>query len=267
MENKSSELEVAIRAAKEAGKILEKYFEKEILKEFKADNSVVTKADGEAEEAIKKVIWESFPNHSILGEETGHTKNGGEHTWHIDPLDGTRNFSNGIPLFAVSIALDHKDKQVLGVVYNPATRSLFYAEAGKGAYLNGKKISVSGDDAPRSIISSGKSRKDIDRKLCRKLMQNLPDRFPGLTVRDFGSAALDLAYVACGGFEATIHLGLNSYDFAAGTILVEEAGGKITTLQGGAWQFPQNYFVASNGVFHDKLVEQIKNDKEELGID
>lgn len=257
MENKSKELEVAIHAALEAGKILEKHFETGILKEFKKDKSIVTLADKESEEVIKKIILEAFPDHSILGEETGHTKMGGKYTWHVDPLDGTRNFSNGIPLFAVSIALESNNELLVAVVNNPATNSLFYAEKGKGAYLNDKKIHVSKDDIAHSIISGGKGRQEADRKLYRNLMHDLPENL-GLTVRDFGSSAIDLAYVSRGGLEAAIELELQTYDFAAGVLLVLEAGGKITKADGGPWAFPDNRFVASNGVVHDVLVEEIK---------
>ncbi len=119
MQTKSKELEVAIGAALEAGKIVEKYFETEILKEFKEDKSIVTRADKESEEVIKKIIFQNFPSHLILGEETG--MNGektdrNEHVWHVDPVDGTKNFSNGIPIFAISIALAHKGEVSVGVV-------------------------------------------------------------------------------------------------------------------------------------------------------
>ncbi len=264
MENKSRELEVAIEAAREAGKILEKYFETGILREEKEDESIVTAADRESEDTIKKIIGRAFPDHSTLGEETGHTHNSGEHTWHIDPIDGTRNFANGIPLFAVSIALEHKNMIIVGVVYNPATRSLFYAEKGKGAYLNGIKINVSNDDCAHSIITAGKGRKTEDRQLTRNLLHDLPERCKGLSVRDIGCSALDLAFVARGGLEAAFQLGLNSYDFAAGVLLVEEAGGKITNIDGSAWAFPGNYMIASNSVVHDMMVAEAKNQKEKL---
>ncbi|OGI63512.1 hypothetical protein A2818_02640 [Candidatus Nomurabacteria bacterium RIFCSPHIGHO2_01_FULL_40_12] len=267
MENKSPELEIAIKAALEAGRILEKYFETEILKEFKEDKSIVTLADKESEDVIKKIIWEAFPEHSIMGEETGHTKNNGVHTWQIDPIDGTRNFANGLPLFALSIALEYENNIIVGVVYNPATRSLFYAEKDKGAYLNGKKINVSTDDSSRAILVSGKGRSIEDRKLSRLLMHNLPEQFTGLTVRDLGCCALDLAFLARGGVEVSIELGLHSYDFAAGVLLVQEAGGKITKLDGGVWKFPHNYFIASNGVFHDTLVEEVRKQKEKLNME
>ena len=265
MENKSKELAVAIKAAQEAGKILEKHFETEILKEFKEDASLVTLADRECEDIIKKIILSTYPGHSILGEETGMTENNTEYVWHIDPVDGTRNFSNGIPLFAVSVALVHQDEVIVGVIYNPATRSLFYAEKGKGAYLNDVKIFVSKDDAAHSIISGGKSRKELDRKLYRKLMHDLPEKINGVTIRDFGAATLDLAYLACGGTEATIQIGLHIHDFAAGVLIVEEGGGKITTLDGNPWKFPEGCFVASNGIFHDKLVEEVQKQISALG--
>src|SRR3989344_7152080 len=133
--SKSKELEVAIKAALEAGKILEKYFETEILKNVKEDKSIVTIADGESEEVIKKIILDAFPTHSILGEETGMTGKESDYVWYVDPVDGTRNFANAIPFFAVSIALSYKQNLILGVVYNPSTRSFFYAEKGGGAYF------------------------------------------------------------------------------------------------------------------------------------
>ncbi len=257
---------MAIQAALAAGKILEKYYETEILKEFKEDKSITTVADRESEEVIKKVICETYPGYCILGEETGYTNNKGDYTWHIDPIDGTRNFSNCLPFFALSIALEHKNKIIVGVVYNPITRSLFYAETGKGAYLNDKKINVSKDNSSHAILVSGKGKSAEDRKFARALMHYLPERFAGLTVRDFGCCALDLALLAQGGVEVGIELGLDGYDFAAGVLLVQEAGGKITKLDGSSWKFPDNEFIASNGVFHDLLVEEVQKQKKKLGI-
>lgn len=265
MENKSKELEVAIQAALEAGKILEKYFETEILSEFKEDNTPVTMADRESEEIIKKIILENFPEHSIIGEETGVTTNGGEHVWHIDPIDGTRNFANGIPIFAVSIALVHQDKVIVGVVYNPASGSLFFAEKGKGAYLNDKRIFVSKDDKANSIVTVAPGKTSAGKTLMRELMYSLPKNVVR-SMRELGSTAVELSYVARGGLEANIQLGFNTYDFAAGVLLVQEAGGKITGLDGSEWKFPENKFIASNGVFHDLLVLEVQKQKEKLGV-
>jgi myo-inositol-1(or 4)-monophosphatase len=266
MENKSKELEVAIEAALEAGKILEKFFEQEVAHSSKEDKSIVTALDGEAEEVIKKIISKEFPAHSFLGEETGHTDNKGEYTWYIDPLDGTRNFVRHLPLFAVSIALEQKGEIILSVIYNPAARSLFYAEKGKGAYMNDAKISVSKNNPTHSSMCAGKGSKPEDRKLCRQLIFSLPEAIPGLTFRDIGCTALDLAYVACGGFDAGIHIGLNGYDFAAGTLLVQEAGGKITNFDGSLWKFPDQYFYTSNGVLDQEILEEVRKQKEKLGI-
>ena len=264
MENKSPELEVAIKAALDAGKILEKYFETDILKEFKEDNTPVTLADREAEEVIKKIIFETFPTHSILGEETGHTGNNGEFTWHIDPLDGTRNFANGIPFFGVSIALVNNNELTVGVVYNPITSSLFYAEKNKGAFLNDKKIFVPKDDASHSMVTADPGKKEEDKQLRRELYKTLPTRFR--SIRDLGSTAVHLAYVARGALEVNIQLGLQTYDFAAGALLVLEAGGKITKHDGSPWFFPDNKFIASNGVFHDQLVDEVQKQKEKLNL-
>lgn len=264
MENKSRELEVAILAAQEAGKVLEKYFDTEILKEYKEDNTPVTKADREAEAVIKQIIIENFPDHSLLGEETGHTKKEESYTWHIDPLDGTRNFANGIPFFGVSLALVKDDEVIVGVVYNPITRSLFYAEKNKGAYLNDKKILVSKDDASHSIVTADPGKKEEEKKLRRELYRSLPNTFR--SIRDLGSTAVHLSYVARGSLEANIQLGLQTYDFAAGVLLVLEAGGKVTNHDGSPWHFPENKFIASNGIIHDLLVEELKKQKENLNI-
>lgn len=266
--NKSKELETAIYAAEEAGKILEKYFETEILKNLKEDKTIVTLADKESEDLIKKIILKAYPTHSILGEETGMTGKMGEkidYVWHVDPVDGTRNFANGIPIFCVSIALTFKGEPILGVVYNPATHSLFFAEKDKGAYFNNKKIFVSKDNKDNAIVTVCASQRENDKIFDKELLYSLPQKVVH-TTRDLGSAALELAYVARGGLEANIQIGLNTYDFAAGVLLVQEAGGKITNFDGSPWEFPGNYFIASNGVFHDKLVEEVGRQKEKLSL-
>ncbi len=264
MKNKSKELKVAIKAALEAGKILEKYFETEILKDFKEDKSIVTLADKESEQVIKSILLKEFPEHSLLGEETGMTENKSDYVWYVDPVDGTRNFANAFPLFVVSIALAYKGELIVGVIYNPATRSLFYAEKGKGAYLKNKKIHVSKDDRDRAIVTLSPSQRDVDKDLHRELSYYFRKNNVVRSLRNFGCTALEMAYVARGGLEANIQLGLYPYDFAAGVLLIQEAGGKITALDGGQWKFPDNYFIASNGVFHDILVKEVQNQLQKL---
>jgi myo-inositol-1(or 4)-monophosphatase len=259
MENKSKELEVAIEAALAAGKILEKYFETEILKEYKEDLSVVTRADTDSEEIIREIITRNFPDHAMLGEEGGLTGES-EYRWHIDPVDATKNFANGLPIFAVSIALEYKGEVIVGVIHNPALRTLFYAQKDKGAYLNDKKIYVSKDDEKTAIVTVAHSQEN--KELGRNLYFSLPDKVR--SIRNLGCTAMELAYIACGTFEARYQLGFSTYDFAAGSLLVKEAGGKITTLDGGEWKFPENRFIASNGVFHDTLVQEVQKQIKKL---
>lgn len=265
MENKSKELIVAIQAAKEAGEIASRYFNTGIDRDSKHDNSIVTLADKECEDTIKSTILEAFPAHSILGEETGLTKNEQHYVWHIDPIDGTRNFSNGIPLFAISIALEYGNEIILGVVYNPVLNDLFYSTKGGGAYWNDKKMSVSKDNEKMCIVTVTSGKNVLDTKLRRSLLQSMPENIIS-SVRDFGSAAVELAYVARGNIEATIIAGLSTYDFAAGTLLVEEAGGKILNFDGTPWKFPNKHFVACNGVFPQILIEEINKQKKILNI-
>ncbi len=266
MQNKSEFLEVAIKAALKAGKILQKHLETEIFKGIKDDKSISVLADGESEEVIKKIIGEVFPEHSILGEETGMTGKASDYIWHIDPVDGTRNFAHGIPFFAVVVALLYKDDLQIGVVYNPVNNFLFYAEKNKGAYLNDKRIFVSKDGPERSMMTVNRGKNKEDEKLFRELLYDLPISTVA-SVRDFGCTALDIAYVAQGALEGVISLGLHTYDFAASILLALEAGAKISTLNGGEWKFPDNHFIISNSVFHDSIVEEVQKQKAKLGLD
>jgi myo-inositol-1(or 4)-monophosphatase len=240
-------IEVAIEAAKKGGEALSKYFDSPDLRHsIKEDATFVTAADTEAEEAIVSVITAAFPQHGILGEEGSDTNPNAEFRWVIDPLDGTKNFANGIPIFAVSIGLLKDEEVVVAVVYNPVTRSLYAAERGKGATYNGAPAHVSEQSADMGVITFGPGQKDKD--ALNKAFEVSEKFFK--SKRYLGCAALDLAYVARGGTEAFICIGLKKWDYAAGALLVTEAGGKITDYRGGAWSMEQNYFIASNGVAH-----------------
>ncbi|MEK7128054.1 MAG: inositol monophosphatase [Patescibacteria group bacterium] len=263
--SKSKELEVAIKAALEAGAVILKYFNEGMAHELKEDRSALTLADTESENIIKKIISDAFPDHCILAEETGYTKNSHSYTWYVDPIDGTRNFAKGVPLFAISIALVDDKDMLCSVVYNPATNSLFYAEKNKGAYLNERRIFVSKNKLSHSMMTANRGKKEPDDKLFRTLLHELPKNVVP-SVRDFGCTALDLSFVALGALEAVISLGLKSYDFAGSALLIKEAGGKITKLDGSPWEFPEDHFIASNGVFHDLLIEEVKKQKEKLGL-
>jgi len=255
-------LSVAISAARKAGAVTLRYFETSIAREVKADKSFVTQADTEAEAVILKEIKKHFPGHSILSEESGAETRASEFEWVIDPLDGTANFINGIPLFAVSIAALRCGIPHAAVVYQPVGDSLYAAERGKGATWissgrpgsargKGKRVRVSDGGAEHAMISFGPGKKE--KKRLNRLL-SATEQFVK-SKRYLGSCALELAYVARGGTEGFICLGLNKWDYAAGVLLVEEAGGKITDCSGKPWQFGGNdFFVASNGVVHDTLL-------------
>lgn len=265
MQNKSPELEVAIKAALEAGKILEKHQDTEIERGVKEDKSMVTLADAEAEEVIKKIIAENFPSHSIIGEETDAIKNDSPYVWYVDPVDGSRNFAHKIPFFAVSIALLQGEDILLGVVYNPVTNSLFYAEKNKGSFLNGKRIYVSKANRDKCIVTVAAGRK-ASQLLRRNLLHYLPENVVS-SVRDFGCTSLDLAHIARGSTEADIKIGFKTYDAAAGILLITEAGGVVTGLEGEKWKLAdEGSFIASNGVFHDILVKEVRAQREKIKI-
>ena len=243
--------ETAIQAAYAAGAILEGYFEMTGLeREIKDDRSFVTKADTEAEAAIATIIKEAYPDHGFVGEEGNTWNPESPYQWIVDPLDGTGNFVNGIPLYAVSIALTYNGAPVLGVVYGPAMRALFVAEKGKGATYNDKPINVSDQGPKDGMVTFGPGRHESDR--ARQMVANVGPFMK--SARLFGCTALELAYVARGGTEGYICIGLSPWDYAAGQLLVTEAGGKVTDYQGQPCDLKQNYFVASNGHAHESLL-------------
>jgi myo-inositol-1(or 4)-monophosphatase len=247
--------DVAIEAAQKAGEVLEKYFDTTGLeRQEKDDKSFVTKADHEAEAAIVEVVKKALPDHGFLGEEGHDTNPDAEYRWVVDPLDATRNFANGIPIFAVSIAIVQNGVPVIAVIHNPVTRSLYVAERGRGATYNGASMHVSVQDAAHGIITFGPGQKDKEK--LNTLMSKSEDFFK--SKRYLGCTALELAYVARGGTEAFVCIGLKQWDYAAGTLLVQEAGGTITDWEGKSWTLTQNYFVASNGVAHQASLDLLK---------
>lgn len=240
--------EIAIEAAKKGGEVLAKYFEMVGLeREEKDDKSFVTKADREAETAIVATISTAFPDHGLLGEEGADVNPEARFKWVIDPLDGTSNFVNGIPLFAVSIAVVENNDPILAVLWNPITNSLYVAEKGKGAEYNGRRIGVSSQEAKDGVVSFGPAKSEKQR--ARDMVPATGERFK--SARILGCCALELGYIARGGTEAFICLGLKPWDYAAGVLLVREAGGKVTDLEGNSCDLAQNYFVASNAVAHE----------------
>lgn len=257
-------LETATQAAQEGGKVLEKYWGKLTnIQEKSFSGDLVTEADKESEEVILKLLGQHHPNHTILSEESGlQAAKTSEYSWIVDPLDGTTNYTHQYPLVSVSIALTYRGAPIVGVVYNPIHKELFQAGKGVGATLNGLPIHVSQVKAlDRSLLATGFAYNRSDTP------DNNYAEFCHITnnsqgVRRGGSAALDLAYVAAGRFDGFWERGLKPWDIAAGIILIEEAGGKITSYEGQPLVLESGRILASNGVIHDKLIHELRNVRE-----
>ena len=257
-------LEIAKEAARKAGEIQLRDLNKIkniSFKDTKGKNNILTEIDTECEDVILSIIKKSFPTHDIVAEESGkNIENNSDFIWLIDPLDGTMNYSHSYPYFSVSIALEHKGDVICGLVYDPFKNEMFTAEKGKGAKLNGSEIKVSVVDLLEfSLVVSGTFH-HADQEVMDKLIEilkNLSLKAQG--VRRDGSAALDLCYVACGRYESFWELGLNPWDMAAGSLILEEAGGKVTDLKGGKFSNYNPRLIASNGLVHDEMVQLLKN--------
>lgn len=258
MENKDF-ANFAIHLATISGEVLKKYWGKLTRIEEKTHaGDLVTEADKESERLIISEIQSEFPGHSILGEESGAVGNqDAEFLWIIDPLDGTTNYSHQYPFFAVSIGLIRRDNPIAGVVYNPIYNELFVAAKGRGATLNHYPIKVSKvGRLSHSLLATGFP---YNR---RETTDNNYAEFTHLTsvtqgVRRQGSAALDLANVACGRLDGFWEQGLKPWDLGAGILLVEEAGGRVTNYQGEPFDIYSNYILATNGQIHEAVVKEL----------
>ncbi len=225
-------------------------------------NNLVTEADHASEKAIMDVIRKNFPGHQILTEESGEIKQDSEYKWIIDPIDGTVNFAHGIPLNCVCIAIEKNEEIIMAAVYNPHINEFYFAEKGKGATLNDQPIRVSKEtQVSKSCLVTGFPYKYIN-------MPNGPleifERFirKGIPVRRLGSAAIDLCWVAAGRFDGFYEHKLEPWDSAAGYLIVEEAGGKVTDHSGDKFSIYQHKILATNGLIHDDMVAVINNKKE-----
>ncbi len=247
------ELAVAREAAQAAGEILNRLFGRVNRVAKKGRNDLVTEADVEAEKAILDIIAGHFPRDSILTEEAGEQRHGPERLWLIDPLDGTTNFAHAFPVFAVSIALEVERNVVLGVVYNPYADELFEAVTGMGASLNEHRIRVSQiSELGEALLATGFPY-DIHQRPRRVLAPFEALILLAQGVRRPGSAAIDLCYVAAGRFDGFWEPGLKPWDTAAGSIIVSEAGGRLTTYEGETFSPYQRTIVASNARIHEAL--------------
>ncbi len=250
-------IDVAINAARQAGQIHKKYFRRDLKIETKSSPfDLLTIADTESEEAIISVIRRYFPEHNLVAEEQSYNKTKSEYTWIVDPLDGTNNFACGMPIFCVSIALIYNEEPILGVIYDVIREETFYAEKGKGAFLNKNRISVTSvDTLENSLLITGfyYSRGEEMIETLETIKKFFFRRIIGL--RRLGAAALDLCYIACGRASGFWEFELSPWDFAAGKLLIEEAGGKVTGKQGEKISIRnKSFIVASNGKIHDQML-------------
>jgi myo-inositol-1(or 4)-monophosphatase len=240
-----------------AGAILLKYFNKPHRIERKRNAGIVTEADKAAEAFLLKKIFRNFSDSSIITEESGEFHRSSSLTWVLDPLDGTTNYAHGFPWFCVSIGLYEAGKPIAGMIYQPLMRELFYAEAGKGADLNGKRIRVSKVSRMNdSLLGTGfyySKGSDLQKEM--KIFSRFNEH--ALGVRRPGSAAMDLAYVACGRYDGFWERRLSSWDVAAGFLLVTEAGGTVSNYKGGPTTLFEGEALASNGRLHGRLVKII----------
>jgi myo-inositol-1(or 4)-monophosphatase len=258
---RSALLNVMIKAAQKASRALKRDFgEVEQLQvSVKGPGNFVTAADRRAEETLRQELDRARPGYSFLGEEGGLQEGSDRtHCWIVDPLDGTLNFLHGIPHFAISIALEREGTIVAGVIYNPVTDELFSAERGKGAFLNDRRIRVTGRarlaDTVIACALPHPSRGDVT--LARKEHSAVQENIAGL--RRFGAAALDLAWVAAGRFDAYWERGLSPWDMAAGIVLVREAGGFVSDMDGHDVMLSSAGIVAGNETIHRALVLLLK---------
>ena len=248
-----------INAVKAGAAELSRFFNKSFVVSNKEGiNNLVTEADHASEKAILDVIKKEFPGHYILSEEAGEIIQDSSYKWIIDPIDGTVNFANRIPICCVSIAVEHNGEVIMGAVYNPFINEFFFAQRGFGSTLNNARIHVSTTERvinsclvtgfPYTYLDMPNGPLEVFSKFIRK----------GVPVRRLGSAAMDLCWVAAGRFDGFYEHKLNAWDSAAGFLIVEEAGGKVTDMTGNYYNPYQPGIVATNGLIHEELLAVVK---------
>ena len=251
-------LDFAIETAREAGRVLAERFGRASLEvTHKGDIDLVTESDIAAERLIVERIRSYYPRHAILAEESGASEQAGaaasEYKWIVDPLDGTTNYAHGYPCYCVSIALERAGELVIGVIHDPTRDETFAAERGAGATLNGRRIRVSEiDDLNQAMVCTGYPYDVRGRDNFVRNFKNFILHAQG--VRRDGSAALDLAYVACGRFDGFWEEGLRPWDVAAGAVIIEEAGGRVSRYDDAPYDIYTPPIMASNGLVHEAMM-------------
>lgn len=251
----TQEMDTAIKAAKEAGDILMGLYG-HAKAQFRADKSIITKVDLATEKKIKTILAKDFKDYNFYGEESGMGRRKSKYMWVVDPLDGTTNYAIKNPFFCTSIALAYEVEPVLGVVYNPVTKELFFAEKGKGAYLNDRKMQVSNKtDLSESILTFCHSNKPESLTRMLEIFNKLKSKTQHF--RQIGAAALELSYLGAGRTEAFVMPGTNPWDVAAGSLIVKESGGLVTNLKNKEFNINSNDILATNKRLHEQLLKII----------
>ena len=250
--------ETAFKAARQAGNLLKERVGRIKNIDYKGAFNIVTDVDRASERIVLDILKDEFPDFDILAEESGAARNSGSgKRWLVDPLDGTTNFTHAYPFFCVSIGLESDGRMVFGVVYNPIAEELFWAEEGKGAWMNEEPIRVSQiGSLAASLLATGfapDTRSAEDSNMAQ--FATLTDLSHG--VRRDGSAALDMCFVACGRLDGFWEMKLSPWDTAAGSLIVIEAGGKVTNLTGGGFDMSTGHILTTNGLIHDEVVSHL----------
>jgi len=242
--------------ALEAGDLLMQHFGKVDI-EYKGEVDVVTAADRESEKLIVERLTKLWPEHDLMGEEGARRTSGSDYRWYIDPLDGTTNFAHGYPVFCVSIALERKGELIAGTVYDPTRREMFAAEKGAGSFLNDRPMRVSKTATlAESLIATGFPSQKRHKNPNIHFYHHITLQTHG--IRRAGSAAMDLAYTAAGRYDGYWEFNLNPWDTAAGVLIVYEAGGVVSDLDGRPFDIASKEVVASNGTLHPALLHELQ---------
>jgi myo-inositol-1(or 4)-monophosphatase len=253
-------LNIAVRAARRAGSIINRAAlgAEALVVKTKGANDFVTQVDRAAEEAVIDIVRKAYPDHGFLAEESGTTSSGSEYRWIIDPLDGTTNFIHGFPQYAVSIGIEHRGALAHAVVYDPVKNELFTASKGSGAFLNDRRVRVSRClRLQGALVGTGFPFKEVTRlDLYLRQLKRVMASSAG--VRRAGAAALDLAYVACGRLDAFWEMGLSPWDMAAGSLLIQEAGGLVGDLGGEAGFMESGDICAATPKIFPALLEAMR---------
>jgi myo-inositol-1(or 4)-monophosphatase len=249
----ASFLETSVEIAREAGALIAQHFARRVSYELKGESDLVTVADRASERLVVERLRAHFPTHSIVAEEGGGVEGTSEYRWYVDPLDGTTNFAHSYPHYNVTLGLERAGEMIAGVIYDPERDEMFAAESGGGAFLNNHRIHASAAKrVADSLLSTGFP--------SRKRHENVNVHFyyqmalASHGIRRAGSAALDAAWVACGRLEAYWEFGLNPWDMAAGVVIVQEAGGRVTDMFGRPVKIGGVHVLMDNGLIHDEML-------------